>query len=86
MNRRKAILKPIEISDADREYLNAVLASKNKSPFLKNIIVKKIVGGYCSCCGAVATHNACFDAKGATLIEKYCDECCAKKKYLVKVA
>ena len=35
MNRRKAILRPIEVSDADREYLNTVLASK-RSPFLKN--------------------------------------------------
>jgi hypothetical protein len=31
MNRKKAVLKPIEVSDADREYLNMVLAS-NKSP------------------------------------------------------
>jgi hypothetical protein len=45
--------------------------------------VKKIIGGYCSSCGAIATQNAIFDAHGATLIEKYCDECCTKKKYLV---
>jgi uncharacterized OB-fold protein len=83
LNRRKAILKPIPVSDADREYLNAELASKNKSPFVKNLLVKKIIGGYCSSCGAIATQNAIFDAHGATLIEKYCDECCTKKKYLV---
>ena len=69
MNRKKAMLKPIEVSDADREYLNSVLASKNKSPFFKNLIVKKIVGGYCSSCGAIATQKAIFNVHGATLIK-----------------
>ena len=81
MNRKKAMLKPIEVSDADREYLNSVLASKNKSPFLKNLIVKKIVGGYCSSCGAIATQKAIFNAHGATLIEKYCDRCVKEMKF-----
>jgi len=34
MNRKKAVLKPIEVSDADREDLNKVLAS-NKLPIIK---------------------------------------------------
>ena len=81
MNRKKAVLKPIEVSDADREYLNSVLASKNKSPFVKNLMVKKIVGGYCSSCGAIATHNAIFDVHGAKLIENYNSNCVKEMKF-----
>jgi hypothetical protein len=66
MNRKKAILKPIPISDADRQFLNAVLAS-NKSPLTKHLAVRKIVGGYRSSCGAIASQKAIFDARGATL-------------------
>lgn len=34
---------------------------------------------YCSACGKVATQEACFDVgDGATMIEKYCDECVKK--------
>ena len=80
MNRKKAVLKPIEVSDADREYLNKVLAS-NRAPLTKSVIVRKIMGSYCSSCGAVATQKACFDAHGATLIEKYCDDCVKTMKF-----
>ena len=80
MNRKKAVLKPIEVSDADREYLNNVLAS-NRAPLTKSVIVRKIMGGYCSSFGAVATQKACFDAHGATLIEKYCDDCVKAMKF-----
>ncbi len=74
MNRRKAILKPIPVSDADRQFLNSVLAS-SKSPLTKHLAVRKIVGGYCSSCGVIASEKAIFDAHGATVIEKYCDNC-----------
>jgi hypothetical protein len=80
MNRKKVILKPIPFSDADRQLLDAVLAS-NKSPLTKNIAVRKIVGGYCSSCGAIATQKAIFNAHGATVIEKYCDECVKQMKF-----
>ena len=72
MDRRQAILKPIPVSTADRQFLNALLAS-NKSPLTKHVAVRKIVGGYCSSCGAIASQKAVFDAHGATVIEKYCD-------------
>jgi hypothetical protein len=71
MNRKKVILKPIQVtvSDSDREFLNTVLAS-NKSPLTKNIAVREIVGGYCSSCGPIATYKAILlNAHGATLEE-----------------
>jgi len=74
------MLKPIPVSDADREYLNKVLAS-NKSPLTKHLAVQKIVGGYCSSCGAIASKKAIFDAHGATVIEKYCDNCVKSMKF-----
>jgi hypothetical protein len=80
MNRRKAILKPIPVSDGDRQFLDAVLAS-NKSPLTKHMAVRKIVGGYCSSCGAIATQKAIFDAHGAALVEKYCDNCVMEMKF-----
>ena len=80
MNRKKAVLKPIEVSDADREYLNKVLAS-NKAPQTKHEVIRKIVGGYCSSCGAIATKKAIFNAHGVTLIEKYCDNRVKEMKF-----
>lgn len=80
MNRRKAILKPIPVSDADRQFLNSVLAS-SKSPLTKHLAIRKIVGGYCSSCGAIASQKAIFDAHGATVIEKYCDNCVKEMKF-----
>lgn len=44
MNRKRAILRPIPVSDADRQFLNSVLAS-SKSPLTKHLAVRKIVGG-----------------------------------------
>jgi len=60
-----------------------VLASK-QSPWRKELIVKRIVGGYCSSCGAIATHKALFNAHGATLVEKYCDNCVKEQKFSLK--
>ena len=80
MDRRKAILKPIPVSDAERQFLNSVLAS-SKSPLTKHLAVRKIVGGYCSSCGAIASQKAIFDAHGATVIEKYCDNCVKEMKF-----
>ena len=80
MNRRKAILKPIPVSDAGRQFLNSVLAS-SKSPLTKHLVIRKIVGGYCSSCGAIASQKAIFDAHGAIVIEKYCDNCVKEMKY-----
>jgi hypothetical protein len=83
MNRRKAIVKPIPVSDADRQFLNSVLAS-SKSPLTKHMAVRKVVGGYCSSCGAIASQKAIFDAHGATVIEKYCDSCVKQMKFAAK--
>lgn len=60
MNRKKTILKPIPVSDSDRQFLNTVLAS-TKSPLTKHQAVRKILGGSCSSCGAVATQKAVFN-------------------------
>jgi hypothetical protein len=59
-----------------------VLAS-NKSPLIKHQAVRKIVGGYCSSCGATATQKDIFNAHGVTLIEKYCDNCVKEMKFRV---
>ena len=80
MNKKKAILKPIPVSDSDRQFLDTILAS-SKSPMTKHLAVRKIVGGYCSSCGAIATQKAIFDARGATVIEKYCDNCVKEMKF-----
>jgi hypothetical protein len=81
MNRKKAKLEPIPISDAGRQLLNTVLAS-NKSPLTKHQAVRKIVGEYCASCGVVAPQIACFDAHGAPVVEKYCDNRIKEMKFL----
>ena len=80
MNKKKAILKPIPVSDSDRQFLDTILAS-SKSPMTKHLTVRKTVGGYCSSCGAITTQKAIFDAHGATVIEKYCDNCVKEMKF-----
>ena len=80
MNKKKAILKPIPVSDSDRQFLDTILAS-SKSPMTKHLAVPKTVGGYCSSCGAITTQKAIFDAHGATVIEKYCDNCVKEMKF-----
>ena len=80
MNRKKAILKPIPVSDSDCQFLDTILAS-SKSPMTKHLAVRKTVGGYCSSCGAITTQKAIFDAHGATVIEKYCDNCVKEMKF-----
>ena len=80
MNRKKAILKPIPVSNADRQFLNTGLAL-NKSPLTKYQAVRKIVGGYGASGGVVATQMVCFDAHGATVVEKYCNNCVKEMKF-----
>jgi hypothetical protein len=77
---KKAILKPIPVSDTDRQFLDAILAS-SKSPLTKHLAIRKIVGGYCSSCGAIASQKAIFDVHGATVIEKYCEYCVKEMKF-----
>lgn len=80
MNRKKAILKPIPVTEDDMQFLKEMLSS-NKAPYMKNAAVRRIVGGYCSACGGIPTQKAYYDAHGATVIEKYCNDCVKQMKF-----
>ena len=37
--------------------------------------------GFCVNCGAIATTEALFKVEGATVIQRYCDDCVRKATY-----
>ncbi len=80
MNRKKAVFKPIVVAENDMQYLKTVLSS-TLAPYRKNDAVRKIVGGYCVGCGGIPTQKVCFNVHGATVIERYCDQCISERKF-----
>jgi hypothetical protein len=78
MNRKNAVFKPIVVAEDDMQFLKEIMAS-NKAPSIKHVTLKRIVGGYCT--GCAGTQKVCFHVHGATVIEKYCDQCIRDKKF-----
>jgi hypothetical protein len=51
------------------------IVNSNVSDIVKDNIVKRLSGGRCCICGAIATQLVTYDADGATRIERYCENC-----------
>ena len=72
-------LRPINISKEQlRDYRNLLTDPRTSQKIKKRFMLEK-ASGYCSMCGDIATQIASYDMDGATLVEKYCDPCLARK-------
>ncbi len=77
IERGKPTVEPIATEDKLQK-LNEIVNSKKYTRFQKDKMIRQNGGGYCSSCGAIATKIARYKIEGASLIEKYCEECLSK--------
>jgi hypothetical protein len=79
--RNKGTIQEIKIPSDKLEVIHKILKS-NVSQVVKESILKKLAGGWCSICGGIPTKMVTFDvgdsSQGATRLEKYCDICIQK--------
>ncbi len=73
-NLKRARIEPLIIEKEKLEQLKKVLANP-KLPELRKSIMKRQISGTCLVCGNLPSHIAKYRIYGATIIEKYCDEC-----------
>ena len=72
-------LRPVNISkELLKDFRDLVLNPRTSRNIKKRFMVEK-AGGYCSVCGDIATQIASYNMVGATLVEKYCDTCLARR-------
>ena len=72
-------LRPVNISKEQlRDFRNLLSDPRTSQKIKKRFMVDK-AGGYCSVCGEIATQIASYNMDGATLVEKYCDTCLARR-------
>jgi hypothetical protein len=62
-----------QLTDLESELKRSSITSNGKKD-----IVKKYAGGVCIICGSVPSKMISLDADGATVIERYCEECFKK--------
>ena len=72
-------LRPINISKEQLRDFRKLLSDPRTSQKIKKRFMLEKASGYCSMCGDIATQIASYDMDGATLVEKYCDACLARK-------
>jgi hypothetical protein len=72
-------LRPINISKEQLRDFRNLLSDPRTSQKIKKRFMLEKASGYCSMCGDIATQIASYDMDGATLVEKYCDACLARK-------
>jgi hypothetical protein len=76
--RNNGTVHEIKIPSEQWEVVQKVVNS-NVSEVVKDSIIKRLSGGRCCICGAIATQMVTYDAsdekQAAKRIEKYCDTC-----------
>ena len=72
-------LRPINISKEQLRDFRNLLSDPRTSQKIKKRFMLEKASGYCSMCGEIATQIASYNMDGATLVEKYCDACLARK-------
>ena len=70
----KTKIEPLIIPQEKLEVLKAVLADPKKPSMHKSFVMRQI-SGTCMVCGQMPSQIAKYRMYGATIIEKYCDEC-----------
>jgi hypothetical protein len=71
-------VRPVNRSDELLKVLQDIISNPRKSQNVKKRFMAGKAGGYCSVCGDIATQIASYNMVGATLVEKYCDNCLAR--------
>ena len=72
--RNNGKIKPLNIPEDQLRYLEAYLSSNIPSTKKQQMMVK-IAGRSCSVCRGIPAHVVTYDVGGATVIERYCDNC-----------
>jgi hypothetical protein len=71
---KHAKIEPLIIPEEKLEELKTVLADP-KLPDARKSFVMRGISGSCSVCGKLPSHKVTYCKYGATIIERYCDEC-----------
>jgi|GEM_PF-905093 len=71
---KKAVIEPLPVPQEKLDELKAVLANP-KLPDAHKSFVMRSISGSCSICGKLPSYIATYRKYGASIIEKYCDEC-----------
>jgi hypothetical protein len=71
---KRAKIEPLIIPQEQLDEFKAVLADPSWSDSHKSMMMRKLTGS-CHSCGQMVTQIATYRKYGATIIEKYCDEC-----------
>ena len=73
-------IEEINITKKQREELKNRVKEDITTTESRNRIIKKYAGGVCSICGGMPTRILTYDVDGATVIERYCNNCFQKWK------
>lgn len=77
-HRPTPIVRPLNRTKEQLREFRDIISNPRKSQNTKKRFMVEKAGGYCSMCGDIATQIASYDLIGATLVEKYCDNCLAR--------
>jgi hypothetical protein len=80
-NLKNAKIEPLIIPHEKLQELKTVLAN-TKSPETHKAVMMRQISGSCLVCGRLPSHIAKYRIYGATVIEKYCDECLIRMKII----
>ena len=72
------IVRPLNRTKEQLKEFRDIISNPRTSQNTKKRFMVEKAGGYCSMCGDIATQIASYDLIGATLVEKYCDNCLAR--------
>jgi hypothetical protein len=82
--KREPRIETITIENNTLRELESLLQSSNLTDKGRNDIIRKYAGGVCLTCGNIPTKKLIYDAGGAQLIERYCENCFKKWDKLEK--
>lgn len=74
----KFSIEEIKITQGQLHDLKSKLKKSSINSNGRNDIIKKYAGGVCIICGNVPSKMISRDVGGATLIERYCEDCFKK--------
>jgi len=75
------IIQEIKVTQQQLADLNAKLKRSTVNSNGRYDIIKKYTGGVCLICSDVPTKKIIYDADGASIIERYCNNCFDKNGF-----
>ena len=80
--RENATVKELNIPKDKLEVLQKIVSSNRIQDATKQNMIRKLAGGYCCCCRGIPSSQVSYPVPdgGATLVERYCEDC-VKKVY-----